>query len=252
MSKTLFAFCLLSLLYSCATVKRQADVMGNLERIPAGNEQIETIEFRARLTAQFGSETNVVNSKVCLSGKDSVSMTLTGPLGVALGKLYADSTEFYFFNVFENVIIAGAPSEENFRKAVNLNISFTDFAQIARCLPPGEISDYNLHSQDTSDNNTALFRRIVNESIVDFALVSLIDGSLTQFQRKSLSGEIIINTFFRDYILVQGYLLAGKIVMQFPSASASLTIEGSSHKINEKLPLLRFQTPEGIKRIILN
>lgn len=247
--KLFTAIFLISLIVSCSSV-HNTGVRTFVAELPSRNNSINSLEMKSKLTAQFGEDINSVNSKIYISGADSVTMSLIGPFGVALGKLYADKNYFQFYNIFESTVIEGVPNEENFRKAVSLNVSFSDFVQIARCVPPGNLAEYKLFSTD-SVKMEALYRRQPSDSTAEYVLLSLRDGNILQFQRKSQSGAIIINAFFRDYVDINGFFLAGKIVMDFPEANASLTIESSGHILNGKLPAMRFSVPDGIKRIYM-
>jgi len=248
MKRTLFALIVcLFIMLSCSTVKKTKDLSG-ISVLPQHKENLKTLNLTAKLIPTFKDFNNTVLSKIKISGIDSMSMSIIGPMGITVGKMYSRSDYFIFYSTFENTAYEGNPSADNLKKAARMPISFEDYVHLIRCEPPGNPSDYLLAHED-SGNPKKLFRNESDESYVEYALFSSSDNSLVQYQRKLRDGTLVLSAFFRDYEEFGGFRLARTIQMKFPELEGMITMEFENIEVNKHSDEpYSFKIPPSVKR----
>jgi hypothetical protein len=249
-----FLFALLSAVFaSCATPHQQTKKdtpTANVEMtelpMPKHRADIKTLEMSTSLTASVGGSVNSASANIAIGGLDSLSMVVRGPLGITVGKLYADPQYFLFYDAFGNQVLEGAPRAESIAKATQLQLSYDDILHLMRGEIPGEPKNFSFNSYNP--DSSLIVYAFKKDTTTDYAIISEADGLLKQYQRKSKSGQIIMNVFYQDFA-GEVYPFAQKIVYSFPQQNNTLTFDVNSLKVNEPLlKAFRFNVPDGIKR----
>jgi hypothetical protein len=198
----------ISLLFSCSTTKEITKGKKDFY-YKFYNRDLPTflIEADCNLNSNFG---NFNFSYECLINHlNEIEINLYGPFGIFVGKLYADSNEFQFYNAFEDKFIIGKPTEENLLNISGVNISLQNLISILR----NEI----LYSEEqfdeiNSNNNLTIYRMISSKRFADF--YSLNDQKLLQdYQRKDSLDNIVfkINYQYDNPYKYKDYVFANII-----------------------------------------
>jgi len=176
----------ISFLFSCSTTKEITKGIKDFY-YKFYNRELPTflIEADCNLNSNFG---NFNFSYECLINQlNEIEINLYGPFSIFVGKIYADSNEFQFYNAFEDKFIIGKTTEQNLLKISGLNISLQNLISILR----NEI----LYSEEqfdeiNSNNNLTIYRMISSKRFADF--YSLNDQKLLQdYQRKDSLDNIV-------------------------------------------------------------
>jgi hypothetical protein len=250
MKYRLVFFVLLITFSSCRTVQKNNGNSLN-QKFPQWKNEIKTINYSANLTASFPDVNQVVATKIKVSGVDSISLSLIGPLGINLGKLFSKPDYFIFYNTFENNVFEGNPNAENLKRVMNIPLSFFDFSRLIRCETPGNPADFKMDKSD-ADNSRLIFKNTSNSSYIEYAVISSIDYTLIQYQRKLSDGSLILNTYYSDFENHDGVYLPNKVVFDFPDLKGNLKIDFDKIDINSNTNgSYSFEVPKGIRRFKL-
>jgi hypothetical protein len=240
---------LLLIIVSCSSVKQNTDTQ-KIITLQEFNTQLYRIEANCIANSELNSQSLNFRAKVIIAGNDSVSLTLFGPFGITLGKLFSDSKKFQFYNTMENTIYMGSPTEENIKKATNLSISMNDFLKLFQGKTPFNSTDYKFHS---TNNENQIYNRIDNNNFADFAVISNSNKQLIQYQRKEKGDILILNSTFNTYKSVDKIEIPTKINFSMPTVGGKLIIELENFKINSQASLPEnFSIPRTAKIIDLD
>jgi hypothetical protein len=203
------------------------------------------------MNSEMNEQSLNFRARVIISGNDSVSMTIFGPFGLTLGKLFSDSKSFQFFNTMENAIYKGSPTQENIKKATNLSISIQDFLRLFQGKTAYQGSDYKLFS-DKSDGKL-IYTRVDKNNFADFVVVSAIDPKIIQYQRKDKGDVLILNSSYDLYKNTDGIAIPTSINFAMPTVGGKLVIEIENYKLNSEAALPeKFTLPSSAKIIDLD
>ncbi len=245
----LIAFLTALILSSCSTVQ-QHDKYQLLSTHPENKNSIHTLEMKASVVIDMPELNNSANTNVMIAGSDSVSMVLHGPLGIPLGRMFSSEKELIFYNIFENNVYLGSPSEENLRRAVNLPLSFNDLVKILRNETPADPEEYKV-SDYKSEKGHVLFENNTGE-YVEYSLINPADSTIVQYQRINKDGETVINVYYSEYSDYDGMKLPAIIKAEFPEFEGKLTIEIKKYTLNSlDKSGLRFDYPANAEKIYL-
>jgi hypothetical protein len=167
-----------------------------------------------------------------LAKSDSLSLTIFGPFGMTLAKLFAKPDYFLFYNAYNNEAIEGTPSPNNLYKVVYLPFNFYDFLSLTRYENICDAANYEIQTS-YKDEKSILFQNKNNNDYIEFYLVSKEDASIKQYQRKHPNGSTILNVFYRNVEENDNFYFPEKIEFNFPSLDVGLIIECNSLKFNE-------------------
>ncbi len=121
-----FVFILCAAVFtSCATapqqVKKEVPAEPKVEMtelpMPKHRADIVSLDMATNLTASINGSVNSASANIYVGGTDSVSMLVRGPLGITVGKLYANPQYFMFYNAFGSELLEGIPRAESIEKA---------------------------------------------------------------------------------------------------------------------------------------
>ncbi len=81
----------------------------------AGNEawyhSVKTLQGRARITLDSPQYSGNFNADILVSGPDSLLITITGPMGIRVGKVFITANRFVFYNQVMNQFITGTQQD---------------------------------------------------------------------------------------------------------------------------------------------
>ncbi|MBD3225853.1 MAG: DUF4292 domain-containing protein [Caldithrix sp.] len=82
-----------------------------LENTIKWQKSINTLAGDARITLDSPAYSGNFNSNLKLKGEDSLLITVTGPLGVDMGKVFIGAERFIFYNQMQNQFYTGSTSD---------------------------------------------------------------------------------------------------------------------------------------------
>lgn len=231
--------------WGCASTKQEDNNKESGITIPE-NKLPYFLELKTTMNASYGGDSRVFTAKIILAGNDSASMNVYGPFGVVLGKLYSDSSNFTFLNILENTVYTGKPTLENFQRAMQIPVSFSDLIHILRSEVPGNKNDYK-YVKNVEESGYSLFRRN-GGNFIEFVTFGTAQKELKQIQRKDLGNEAIMNVAFDDYTTFNNLSLAKGATIDFAKAAFKLTLENDDvNAIDNGKPVLSFKIPSSAK-----
>lgn len=213
------------------------------------NDLIENLEIKAELDVEMPNMSNSVNSTIQLIKKDSLLMNIFGPFSIHVAKLFSSEKEFIFYNIFQNELISGEPSKENFLRATNMNLSFNELIHLIRNEVPGRSEDFNFFSSDEKSNKTYL-----NSSNEDDIYITY-DGKynkLIKYEQKNKANEKLLSINYSNYNPVKNFFMPSTIEIVFEKLGGSLKIIVDEYKINEGFGTISFTKPKSAKEIKLD
>ena len=235
---------------SCSSVKK-IDEDTTQKSLVKLNPDLYRLEANCVLNSTMNNQSYSFKAKINIAGTDTVSMTLYGPFGITLGRLYSDMNKFIFLNVMENTLYRGSPTQDNIKKATNLSISIKDFLSLFQGKTPFDIEEYTPIA-DKNDGSIVL-KRIDKSDFGDFAVINKSDMKLIQYQRKDKGDLLILNSAFDKYQSSGTSSLPAKINFSMPTVGGSLIIEVEDFKTNTDAPVpIPFNIPSSVKVIDLN
>ncbi len=113
----LILFSLLIITSSCMFQKTVRKDISHLtyRELLAGNEawqhSVKTLEGRARITLDSPQYSGAFNADVLVNGPDSLLITITGPMGIRVGKVFITANRFVFYNQVMNQFITGTQQD---------------------------------------------------------------------------------------------------------------------------------------------
>lgn len=258
MNKVTLIFAIFIILSSCRSLQQKEiqteqviEQTQEKKQIPISikHKDIHFLKLKANFDTDFPDFSQKFSADIIVAHYDSLSMTVFGPFGITVGKLYADREKFIFYNTFDNTIIKGKSDSQSFEKATRLNLSFPDFVAILRNEPIGEIISYEIFEQ--KENKLVFAQKFDN--FVDFFLYSSEDKAILQYQRKDLSNEKVFDITCNDFISTNFGQLAKQISVAMPKANGNIVIEIEDVQINNfKVEPFQFNLPRKAKIIEVN
>jgi hypothetical protein len=215
--------------------------------------------INAKINIKLPNISNSANATIEMAKRDSILITITGPFGISVGKLYANPEQFFMLNNLEGNGFTGIPSAEQIGNALHIPISYNDIVSIFRTTCPQNINDYHYNNKYINDNpndNYYCFTAIKNtqthmeENIYfndnnDFMKLERIANNV------QVDSLIIMSVDFSQHYSVGNFRFAKKIIIIFPAMNGKIEINISSIKINENLtnPMM-FKIPKSYQPLI--
>ncbi|MBS1537471.1 MAG: DUF4292 domain-containing protein [Bacteroidetes bacterium] len=220
-------------------------------------KSLHNLEFSADMTVKYQGMTQMGNCDAKLCSSDSMCVTIHGPFGIFVGKMFATPSNFIFYDAFNNQAITGTPSANNIAKTLRIPLSGEDFVHLMRGEAPTSSNEnisneFTISSDRISDTNHVLFVRRSETFGAEYVLFSLKEQVILQFQKKSPDGKILLNVKYSDFTTINDIPLAQKIDIQSPENQATALMTLSDFKINQVIPSLRFTIPKGLQTIHLD
>jgi hypothetical protein len=236
--------------YSCSSVKQEEKQVTS-HNITDFNQSIFRMESDCIINSTLNNQSFNFRAKVNISGTDTISMVLYGPFGITVGKLFSDLNNFSFYNILENTVYKGAPTQENIKKATNLSISMKDFLCLFQGKTPFPVAQYS--TVDSDDKKKLILKRIDKQNFADFAVIDNQKMDLMQYQRKDKGDILIMNTLFSNFQKIEKANIPFNINLLMPTVDGKLILEVEDCKINQNAESpSKFNIPKSVKIIELN
>lgn len=233
----------------CASVSKTKDDVKQTVLKPL-NPDLYRIEANCIINSSMNNQNFTFRVKANVAGADTVAMTIYGPFGITVGRLYSDLQYFRFHNILENVVYQGSPSQENIKKATNLSISIRDFLSLFQGKTPFNIDEYQLTE---SSDNQLLLKRVDAANFGDFAIIDRENLNLIQYQRKDKGNILILNSSFDKFKKEGKSNLPSSININMPTVDGKMIIEVESYKTNQDAAIpKKFEIPSSVRIVDLN
>lgn len=186
-------------------------------------QQTKLMNFSGKISISMSGLNLTAQFSAAMVGEDSASLSIYGPMGVILGKIFANKNYFAIYDVMNNWAVVGNPTRDNIFKASQVPLSFTDFVRLFHGEIPVDSDSLRKQSEQSNPEKTLYYR--VNKEFVDFYLLSNITGKLVQYQKKSLDGRVVLNLIISEYMEFEGELFPKKYLMHVSDRNGNLTME---------------------------
>lgn len=246
-TKSAYVAIFIMIILSSCTSSQMQQKSNYFGKPPDWNNELKTLSISANLTSKYHDETNSGSCKIILNSCDSLSLKITGPFEIPIGKLYADSEYFVYYDAFNNQILEGKPTAKNLKRATLVPLSFNEFIHLLRCETPTEPGDF-ITDETYKNNDGSLFKNSSNKDYIEYALYSSNNNSLIRYQRKLKTGQLILDLVYKDYENIDGIQLAKSMIFNFPEIDTKVDLQINQYGINKDINKpLKFILPEGIK-----
>ncbi|MDX9790864.1 MAG: DUF4292 domain-containing protein [Candidatus Kapaibacterium sp.] len=214
------------------------------------NSSLYRLNADCLINTNMNGQSFSFNARLNIAGTDTVSMVVSGPFGITVGRLYADLNYFRFHNVMENTVYEGTPSQENIKRATNMSISIRDLLALFQGKTPFVIKEYSLVEEK---NETAIIKRVDKSNFGDFGVLDIKDYKLLQYQRKDSGDILMLNSSFDRFKAAGSGQIPTSLNFLMPLVDGRMIIEIENFKINDKAaPPEKFAIPSSVKIINLD
>lgn len=210
------------------------------------NDGLKNLSLEGNIQVAFPEMNNTVLFSLEAAGIDSMLLTLSGPFGITVGKLYCEKDYFMFYNVLENSLYEGTPTSSNLSEMVNLPLSYSDLVLLLRCEVPGNPDYFRIDENYGKDG----FVLLQNKSMKDYYEYVQLDEEklIRQYQRKTSNGSIVLNVLYKKYEKFDKANVAERMEFEFPSVNGRISIQNTSIKVNNETGPLKFSVPGSVSR----
>ena len=251
-TKYIILFLLLLLVTSCATTpkKEKNTELTTGKKLTVINDtrfsDDANIRIRASISFRFPDMSNSANAVIEMAKKDSILITISGPFGITVGRLYANQNEFIMNNNLQNTTFTGIPTEKNIMQIANIPLSFNDLMTIFRTSTPQNPSSY------IYDCKLSLFRFIdfsgEATGLYEEFIFTNLNNDIARIERKNILGETVIVASFFDHYTVGNHRFARRINLNFPTLNGNVEIKISDVSlIPQPTNPMRFAKPRSYK-----
>lgn len=221
---------------------RQNELVGLQE----DTSSIKAFEFRGKISITMSGMNLSAQFTASLVGEDSATLSFFGPMGVILGKVFANKNYFAFYDVMNNWAVVGKPTRENIFNASQVPLSFVDFVRLFRGEIPVEDDSLRLIEKQSNAERTLYYK--ISGQFVDFYLINNKTNKLWQYQNKSQNGQILINLNIPEYTEFEGQLYPKKYIMQISERRGNVIMEIEDIQSNENFSKpFSFVIPRGVE-----
>lgn len=231
---------------SCSTVYKTSQ-KGLIIKPKEWNDELKTLNISANVTSKYHEESNSGYCRLILAGTDSLSLKITGPFEILVGRLYADIEYFVFYDAFNNQIFEGKPTAKNMKRATMVPLSFDEFIRLLRCETPTNPSEYSI-DENYNKADGVLYKNPSNKEYIEYALYSSDNNDLIRYQRKLRTGKLILDLNYKDYETIDGIRLSKYLIFNFPEIDTQVDMQVASINVNKDInKTLGFTIPDGVK-----
>ncbi len=135
--KRFFTIAALMLLASCAVLKppprvdlAQYDYKFLLENHSRWQQSVKTLQADVRITLDSPLYSGTFNADVLRQGPDSLLVTVRGPFGMHMGKVFVNKKRFVFYNQVMNQFLTGEREDFRSRRFLQFPVSVDQLTQI--------------------------------------------------------------------------------------------------------------------------
>lgn len=130
-----------------------------------------------------------------IAAPDSMRVTMSGPLGMTAGRLYARPDHFVFVDYMQRRVLDGRPDAPDLVRTMPFPITVSDLSALIRGAVPGDVQRFAEVS--VRRDGSVLFGASTSDGM-EFALVDTSANMLRQYQRKRSDGTLLLNVTFDD------------------------------------------------------
>jgi len=251
--KIVLMLIILAFISSCSTAKidRNSTKQYEISMPSFQNDSLEKLQFDGTFQTKSPMGSLSFTGEITIYKREVIAINIMGPFGIMVGRLYADTSQFKFYNIFENTIYIGKPTDENIYRSSGIYLSMKDLISFLRNEIPYSNLDFTLDSSYKQKLNQ-LFKRVDKRNFADFVLFNS-DLNLLEYQRKDNENNSIIRVSYSDYKLNNNFKLAHSVNIVLPKNDFSLKYDINTLKINIDTTLPKnFDIPEKVKIIDLD
>jgi hypothetical protein len=208
-------------------------------------EKLQSVHLEAGLSVTIQGETNSADCILKMGGRDSLSMEISGPFGISVARLFANSGYFLFHDMLQGRAIEGIPNQEQLSEVTFMPLSFDDYTSLLRAEPPGDPLSFAL-VESFSDSTKLLYKRSISAKTIEYILCVKESGIIKEYQRKNTDGSIELAMIYDGYSLIDGISMPSIVTLSAPSRGLQMTVSAEKIMLNEKLPALQFKLPSSI------
>ena len=213
------------------------------------NEGLRTLRAEGEIEFKMPALNNSADFELRIAGNDSLAMTIYGPMGITVAKLYATPSHFIFLNSFNGELYEGTPSEENFSKIANIPLSFADFISILSSRLVNKPSEYTLEKSNQDSYQFVYIGKNYRDEAYIAADYSTIFGVWRYAKDKSKLFEAKYEKNFQQ----NGISISKKIGLTFPTMNGSINIEYDKIEANVTFDKpFAFKIPKSVQRTNLD
>ncbi|MGQ9819255.1 MAG: DUF4292 domain-containing protein [Candidatus Kapaibacteriales bacterium] len=236
------AFIMMIMFLNIVMVFSQNEVVG----LQKDTISSKVLQFRGKISILMSGMNLTGQFSASLVGEDSATLSFYGPMGVILGKVFANKNYFAFYDVMNNWAVVGKPTRENIFASSRVPLSFEEFVRLFR----GEITvDYDSLRllQEQSNREKTLYYK-TSDQFVDFFLLNNNNNKILQYQKKTRNGQIIINLNITEYTEFEGNLYPKRYVMQISERRGNVVMEIDDIQSSENFSKpFSFVIPKGVE-----
>ncbi len=182
----------------------------------------KSIQYKGKMTIIMAGLNFTAQFIARVAGEDSTAISFFGPMGVLLGKVFANKDYFQYYEALHNWAVVGKSDRKNIQNASTIPLAFIDFVRLFEgkaCYPKDSLT-----LVENSSNGKILFAKR-DIDFIDFFLYTKDDSHLLQFQKKNSHDQIVLNILYPEYAEFNGYRLPRRYIMQVAEGKGSITIE---------------------------
>ncbi len=101
-----------------------------LENVTAWQESIKTLNGHAQITLDSPEYSGNFSSDILLSGKDSLLISVKGPFGINVGKVFIGAKRFVFYNQVNNQFLKGSKEDFEGRYFLQFPLEITQMRDV--------------------------------------------------------------------------------------------------------------------------
>ncbi len=245
MKKVTCILLLIALVTGCKSVKFdekiETDQLINLNR-----KNIDYLNIKADFKVDFPDFNQSFTADVNIAGYDSLNMTIYGPFGITVGRLYADIKDFIFYNIFENSVIQGNSDAKSFEKALKINLSLPDLISVFINEVLGNPESYKKYE----DRKESIVYAKLADNAIDFIEFSSHKNGILRYQRKDETNQKLFDVLCDNFETTKNGVFAKDIKILMPQHDGQLMISIEKININpNKIEQFKFKVPSSAKII---
>ncbi len=214
------------------------------------NSSIKNLIIEGEIDIDSPQLDNSADFELTICGSDSLSMIISGPLGITVAKLFATKNQFIFINSFSGELYKGKPTKENFEKVANIPLSFNDLINILQSKLLYHVKQYK-YIKLYEDNYVFM---INNNEIFDEILINQELNKILYLKRFNSTKELF-NCSYGDFININNNnnFIAKTITINAPNSNIKLKIKYDKVQANVTIDKpISFKIPNKIKTFILD
>lgn len=184
---------LATLLFTANTTQGRDRSSYDLRKIGAG---IRSLKVDGTLSATGGPlPVSGLPFAAVIAARDSMRVTMSGPLGMTAGRLYARPDFFVFVDYLQRRVLDGRPDAPDLVRTMPFPITVSDLSALMQGAVPGDVTRFAEVS--VRQDGSVLFGAPTADGM-EFALVDTASNLLRQYQRKRSDGTLVLNVTFDD------------------------------------------------------